>query len=452
MSSIASNATSDTIAAIATAPGRGGIGIVRVSGIRLLPFATQLCHTIPDPRRVTITDFLAADGSVIDHGLLLYFSAPHSFTGEDVIELQGHGGPVVMQMLLARCVELGARIAHPGEFTQRAFLNEKMDLAQAEAVADLIDAGTAAAARSALRSLSGEFSREVQSLVSRLIELRMLIEATLDFPEEDIDLLQHTDAAERLNNLRVDLDKLLLRARAGSLLRTGLHVVLTGLPNVGKSSLLNCLSGEDRAIVTEHAGTTRDVLRETIQINGIPLHIIDTAGLRVTDDPVEKVGIDRAWHELERADVILQLVDARVGVTEADRLIAARLPSGVERLVIENKGDLAGKLPRRFELDGHIHLCLSARSGEGISLLRDELLRVAGWMGAGEDVVLARARHIEALNHAAEKSALAARQLGQVELCAEELRLAQVALSSITGEFSADDLLGEIFSRFCIGK
>ncbi|AJP49293.1 tRNA modification GTPase TrmE [Rugosibacter aromaticivorans] len=449
---MSNTAVSDTIAAIATAPGRGGIGVVRVSGLGLLPFAMQLCRKTPEPRRVTIADFLAADGSVIDHGLLLYFSAPHSFTGEDVIELQGHGGPVVMQILLARCVELGARIAHPGEFTQRAFLNEKMDLAQAEAVADLIDAGTAAAARSALRSLSGEFSREVQSLVGRLIELRMLIEATLDFPEEDIDLLQHTDAAERLNNLRVDLANLLSRARAGSLLRTGLHVVLTGLPNVGKSSLLNRLSGEDRAIVTEHAGTTRDVLRETIQINGIPLHVIDTAGLRATDDPIERVGIDRAWHEIGHADVILQLVDARVGITDADQVIAARLPLGVEQLVIENKSDLAGKQPQRFELDGRIHLCLSARSGEGVGLLRDELLRVAGWVGNGEDVVLARARHIEALNHAAEKSALAERRLSQVELCAEELRLAQVALSSITGEFSADDLLGEIFSRFCIGK
>lgn len=452
MSNSVSNPTSDAIVAIATAPGRGGIGVVRVSGFGLLPFATRLCQKTPEPRRATIADFSAADGSIIDHGLLLYFSAPRSFTGEDVIELQGHGGPVVMQMLLARCVELGARIARPGEFTQRAFLNEKLDLAQAEAVADLIDAGTAAAARSALRSLSGEFSREVQSLVNRLIELRMLIEATLDFPEEDIDLLQHTDVAKRLNIFCVDLGNLLLRARAGSLLRTGLHVVLTGLPNVGKSSLLNCLSGEDRAIVTEHAGTTRDVLRETIQINGIPLHIIDTAGLRATDDPVEKMGISRAWHELERADVILQLVDAGEGITAADQMIAAGLPSGVERLVIENKCDLAGKQPHRFELDGCIHLRLSARSGEGVGLLRDELLRVAGWAGTGEDVILARARHIEALAHAAEKSSLATRRLGQIELCAEELRLAQVALSSITGEFSSDDLLGEIFSRFCIGK
>lgn len=445
-----SASASDTIVAIATAPGRGGIGVVRVSGSHLISFATQLCKKTPEPRRATVADFFAADGSTIDRGVLLYFAAPHSFTGEDVVELQGHGGPVVMQMLLARCVELGARIAQPGEFTRRAFLNDKIDLAQAEAVADLIDAGTAAAARSALRSLSGEFSREVQGLVARLIELRMMIEATLDFPEEDIDL--YADAASRLAELRQDLDALRSRARAGSVLRSGLHVVLTGLPNVGKSSLLNRLAGQERAIVTDYAGTTRDVVRETIQIDGIPLHIIDTAGLRSTDDPVEQAGIERAWQELERADVILQLVDARTGVTPADRAIAARLPSGIERIVIGNKCDLAGKSAQRFLAEGRVHLLLSAHSGEGVTLLHDELLRVAGWSGHGEDVVLARERHIEALDRAAKKSALAERRLGQVELCAEELRLAQMALASITGEFTADDLLGEIFSRFCIGK
>jgi len=441
---------SDTIVAIATAPGHGGIGVVRVSGASLADFALRLCGKTPEPRRVTIADFLAADGSAIDRGVLLYFSAPHSFTGEDVLELQGHGGPVVMQLLLARCVALGARIAQPGEFTRRAFLNDKMDLAQAEAVADLIDARTAAAARSALRSLSGEFSREVQALVARLIELRMLIEATLDFPEEDIDI--QTDAARRLAALRQDIEALQSRARAGSVLRSGLHVVLTGMPNVGKSSLLNRLAGEERAIVTDYAGTTRDVLREIIQIEGIPLHIIDTAGLRETDDPVEQAGIARAWQELERADVILQLVDARAGVTPGDRAIAARLPAGIERVVVENKSDLAGLPVRRFVVDGRVHLVLSARSGEGVDLLRDELLRVAGWSGHGEDVVLARERHVDALDRAAEKSALAERRLDQIELCAEELRLAQLALAGITGEFTADDLLGEIFSRFCIGK
>jgi len=441
---------SDTIVAIATAPGHGGIGVVRVSGVSLADFALRLCGKTPEPRRVTIADFLAADGSAIDRGVLLYFSAPHSFTGEDVLELQGHGGPVVMQLLLARCVALGARIAQPGEFTRRAFLNDKIDLAQAEAVADLIDARTAAAARSALRSLSGEFSREVQALVARLIELRMLIEATLDFPEEDIDI--QTDAARRLAALRQDIEALQSRARAGSVLRSGLHVVLTGMPNVGKSSLLNRLAGEERAIVTDYAGTTRDVLREIIQIEGIPLHIIDTAGLRETDDPVEQAGITRAWQALERADVILQLVDARAGVTPGDRAIAARLPAGIERVVVENKSDLAGLPVRRFVVDGRVHLVLSARSGEGMDLLHDELLRVAGWSGHGEDVVLARERHVDALDRAAEKSALAERRLDQIELCAEELRLAQLALAGITGEFTADDLLGEIFSRFCIGK
>ncbi|MFA4969072.1 MAG: tRNA uridine-5-carboxymethylaminomethyl(34) synthesis GTPase MnmE, partial [Sulfuritalea sp.] len=294
-----------TIAAVATAPGRGGIGVVRVSGVGLLPLAEALTGKSPQPRRATLCRFLAADGVAIDHGILLYFPAPHSFTGEDVLELQGHGGPVVLQMLLTRCLELGARVAEPGEFSQRAFLNDKLDLVQAEAVADLIEAGSAAAARSALRSLSGEFSREVRALVARLTELRMLVEATLDFPEEEVDIVKDTDAAQRLSAIRGDLSSLLERARAGRLLRSGLHVVLAGLPNVGKSSLLNRLAGEERAIVTEVAGTTRDAVRETILIEGIPLHIIDTAGLRETDDVVEKIGIERAWREIERADVVL---------------------------------------------------------------------------------------------------------------------------------------------------
>jgi len=442
----------DIIAAIATAPGRGGIGVVRLSGDDLVPIAEALTGKSPQPRHAALCQFIAADGVAIDQGILLYFPAPHSFTGEDVLELQGHGGPVVMQMLLARCLELGARVAEPGEFSRRAFLNDKLDLVQAEAVADLIEAGSAAAARSALRSLSGEFSREVRVLVARLTELRMLVEATLDFPEEEIDLLRDTDAAQRLAAIRGDLSSLLERARAGRLLRSGLHVVLAGLPNVGKSSLLNRLAGEERAIVTEVAGTTRDAVRETILIEGIPLHVIDTAGLRETDDVVEKIGIERAWREIEQADVVLQLLDARSGETPADHAIAVRLPPGVERIVVENKCDLAGAEAARFTAAGRVHLRLSAKSGEGLGLLHDELLRVAGWSGHGEDVVLARERHLEALGLAAEKSALAARRLDQIELCAEELRLAQEALSRITGEFTADDLLGEIFSRFCIGK
>lgn len=442
----------EIIAAIATAPGRGGIGVVRVSGESLLPFAVALSGKLPQARRAAVVDFSAADETIIDRGILLYFPAPHSFTGEDVLELQGHGGPVVMHMLLSRCVELGARLANPGEFTQRAFLNDKLDLAQAEAVADLIDASTSAAARSAVRSLSGVFSSEVRGLVADLTGLRMLVEATLDFPEEEIDLVRDTDVAPRLRQLIVQLNRLRQRARAGSLLRSGLHVVLAGLPNVGKSSLLNRLAGTERAIVTEFAGTTRDAVRETIQIEGIPLHIIDTAGLRETDDVVERIGIERTWKEIERADVVLQVVDARAGVTPADHAIAVRLPSAIERIVLENKSDLAGLEPRRSEMGGRVHLCLSARTGEGLSLLHDELLRVAGWTGHGEDVVLARERHLQALDDAESFVSGAVSRLGQMELCAEELRLAQEALARITGEFTADDLLGEIFSRFCIGK
>lgn len=455
---MASNRT-DTIAAIATPPGRGGVGIVRVSGAGLLPLAQALTGKTPQPRRVAQADFLAADGQPLDNGLLLYFPAPHSFTGEDVLELHGHGGPVVMQTLLARCLELGARLAEPGEFARRAYENDKIDLAQAEGIADLIEAASAQAARSALRSLSGEFSQAVRVLVDQLIELRLLIEATLDFPDEDIpaeELLRDIDAAAKLDRLNAGLAALQSRARQGAVLRAGLHVVLAGLPNVGKSSLLNRLAGEERAIVTEIAGTTRDALRETITIEGIPLHVIDTAGLRDTEDAVEKIGIERTWCEIERADVVLQIVDARAGVTPADHAIAVKLPAGIERVVVENKCDLAGKVPARRVTDGQVHLCLSAKTGEGIGLLHDELLRVAGWTGHGEDVLLARERHLAALRAAAEKSAAAARRLAgpdaRLELVAEELRLAQQALASITGEFTADDLLGEIFGRFCIGK
>ena len=442
----------DTIAALATAPGRGGIGVVRVSGAGLLEFAERLTGKRPQPRRATMADFCSADGTAIDQGILLYFPAPHSFTGEDVLELQGHGGPVVMQELVGRCRELGARLAEPGEFTRRAFLNDKLDLAQAEAVADLIEASTAQAARSALRSLSGEFSQQVHALVEQLIELRMLVEATLDFPDEEIDPLRDTDMLPRLERLRAGLGDLRGRARQGSLLRTGLTVVLAGLPNVGKSSLLNRLAGEERAIVTEIAGTTRDALKETIQIEGIPLHIIDTAGLRETQDEVERLGIERSWREIAKADVVLQIVDARGGVTPADRGVAARLPAGIERVVVENKCDLAHQAASRYEAQGQVHLRISAKTGEGMSLLHDELLRVAGWQGHGEDVILARERHLAALAEAAERLEAAAANIAQQELAAEELRLAQEALAGITGEFSADDLLGVIFSRFCIGK
>lgn len=426
--------------------------MVRVSGPFLIPFAEALSGRDVQARRATLATFRDQAGEAIDQGILIYFPAPHSFTGEDVLELQGHGGPVVMQLLLARCLELGARLAEPGEFSRRAFLNDKLDLAQAEAVSDLIEASTASAARSALRSLTGDFSRAVHGLVAQLTELRMLVEATLDFPDEEIDVIRDTDASLRLERLRQGLASLRDRARQGSLLRTGLQVVLAGLPNAGKSSLLNRLAGEERAIVTDIAGTTRDALRETIQIEGIPLHIIDTAGLRESDDPVERIGIERTWQEIGKADLVLQLVDARSGVTPADRAVAARLPGGTRRVVIHNKCDLAKQAPRRWEEGGSSHLALSAKQGLGIDLLHDLLLEKAGWQGHGEDVILARERHLEALAEAAERLDLAAAHLDRIELCAEELRLSQEFLSRITGEFTPDDLLGEIFSRFCIGK
>ena len=443
----------DTIAAIATAPGRGGIGVVRVSGASLSELAAALCGRVPTPRKAMFARFLDADGVTLDEGIALYFPAPASFTGEDVLELQGHGGPVVMQMLLERCLELGARLAEPGEFTRRAFLNGKLDLAQAESVADLIEASTAAAARSALRSLSGRFSEEIHRIVDALIDLRMLVEATLDFPEEEIEFLEQARALPRLDTIRQQLQDVLDRARQGALLRSGLNVVLVGEPNVGKSSLLNQLTGEDRAIVTEVAGTTRDALRETVQIEGIPLHIIDTAGLRETEDAVERIGIERTWREIERADVILRLVDARVGASaSATEAIDARLPQAVERIIIANKIDLVGLEAGRVEENGVVRLQVSAKKGAGMELVRAELLRVAGWQAHGEDLILARERHLQALRAALAHIGTAAGQSAALELFAEELRLAQDVLGEITGEFSADNLLGVIFSRFCIGK
>lgn len=445
--------SNNQIAAIATAPGHGGIGVVRVSGAELNSFALMLTGSQPVARKALLADFIDANGSVIDRGILLFFPAPNSFTGEDVLELQGHGGPVVMHMLLHRCLELGARLAAPGEFSRRAFLNGKLDLAQAEAVADLIEATSEAAARSAVRSLAGEFSQKVRSLVETLIELRMRVEATLDFSEEDIDPIGEARLSSRLEVLRIDLATLIARARAGSVLRSGLHVVLVGKPNVGKSSLLNCLAKDEKAIVTEVPGTTRDAIRETIFLEGIPLHIIDTAGLRETSDRVEALGIQRTWKEIERADVILQLVDIQGAQPVADGLMVFKSPGKVAHIVIENKCDLVGLSVARFEQSGRVHIRASAKFGWGIELLHAELLRIAGWTGRGEDVILARARHLEALADAAFRLQCASDYLvSGVELCAEELRLAQEALGRITGAFSADDLLGEIFSRFCIGK
>ena len=441
----------DTIAAIATAHGRGGIGVIRVSGPDLLPFSRQLCEKEPPPRLATLAGFRDAAGQLIDSGLLLYFPSPHSFTGEDVLELHGHGGTVVMQMLLSRCLDLGARLAEPGEFTRRAYLSGKLDLAQSEAVIDLIDAATTTAARSAVRSLQGEFSREINTLLEQLTELRALVEASLDFPDEDIDFLQAADAFGRLERLQQRLASVFDRAQQGKLLQGGLNVVIVGQPNVGKSSLLNRLAGDELAIVTPVAGTTRDVVRSTLQIEGIPLHIIDTAGLRETDDEIEKIGIARAWREIERADLVLLLVDARSGVGQAEQAILGKLPENLARVTVYNKIDLAGRSAERHDEGCGVAISLSAKQGEGVELLRSELLRIAGWHPS-EDVFIARERHLRALAETAEHIAAARAQLRQLELLAEELREAQAALGTITGQVSADDLLGEIFGRFCIGK
>ena len=442
----------DPIAAIATAPGRGGIGVVRVSGKSLLPLVQALVGATPAPRRALRTAFFDAHGAAIDDGIALYFPAPRSYTGEDLLELQGHGGPVVMQMLLKRCLELGARLAGPGEFTRRAFLNDKLDLAQAESVADLIEAATDSAARCALRSLRGEFSAAIEELVRQLIELRMLVEATLDFPEEELDPLDRADVKGRHARLTGAIETALKKSRQGSLLRTGLQVVLAGRPNVGKSSLLNRLAGEELAIVTAIPGTTRDSVRQAIHIDGVPLNIVDTAGLRDAQDEVERMGIARTWSEIGKADVVLLLVDARAGVTKRDLELVERVPQGAKRVFVHNKIDLAGNAPRVQRGETSTSLHLSAKTGAGMDLLRAELLAVAGWQQGAEDLFMARERHLVALRQAAQHATRAGEHFGRPELFAEELRLAQEQLNSITGEFAADDLLGEIFSRFCIGK
>jgi len=439
----------ELIAAVATAPGRGGVGVIRVSGAEtdVVPLAVALLGRLPDARRAIYTAFRDADGSALDQGIALHFAAPHSFTGETVLELQGHGGPAVLDLILRRCLALGARLAAPGEFSRRAFLNGKLDLAQAEAVADLIDAASAEAARSAVRSLSGVFSARVHELVEGLIRLRTLVEATLDFPDEEIDFLKQADAQGQLDTLDAALAEIRVQAKQGALLREGFTVVLVGQPNVGKSSLLNRLAGYEAAIVTDVAGTTRDTVREAIQIHGVPLHVVDTAGLRDTEDAVERIGIARTWAAVEKADVVLLLVDAAHGVGEREAAILARLP-GVRRLTVHNKIDASGEPPR---VDGD-ELWLSAKTGEGLDGLRDALLEAAGWQAAGEGVFTARARHLDALGRAAAHLDAARGAMVRLELFAEELRLAQMALSEITGEFTADDLLGKIFGSFCIRK
>ena len=442
----------DTIAAIATASGRGGIGVVRISGSSLSDFARSILGKTPAPRVATLSNFLATDGSVIDQGIALYFPAPHSYTGEDVLELQGHGGDAVLRLLLGRCLELGVRPAEPGEFTRRAFLNDKMDLAQAESVVDLIDAATTEAAKTAMRSLRGEFSLAIHQLVDALVNLRMLVEATLDFPEEEIDFLVESDAFGQLASIKAQLENVFLRAKQGSLLREGMHIVLIGQPNAGKSSLLNQLAGEEVAIVTPVAGTTRDAIRQHIEIDGVALHFIDTAGLRDTEDEVEKIGIARAWRAIEQANVALLLIDASIGVAQPDLDIVAKLPPGLPLLRVFNKIDLLGQEPKSVDTNGVTDIYLSAKTGAGMKLLHGHLLKIVGWQHGGEGVFMARERHLSALREASEHLALARSCDGRVELFAEELKLAQNALSGITGEFSADDLLGEIFSRFCIGK
>jgi tRNA modification GTPase len=432
----------DTIAAIATAAGRGGIGIVRVSGSAVPAIARAIVGSLPPPRQARRARFRDAHGAPIDEGLALYFPAPHSYTGEDVLELHGHGGPVVMQVLLRACLDAGARPAEPGEFTRRAFLEGKLDLAQAEAVADLIEASSEQAARAALRSLRGEFSAAIHALASQLVELRALTEAMLDFPEEELDAVHRSDAASRLQALAAAADEVLAKSREGSLLRSGIHVVLAGRPNVGKSSLLNRLAGEERAIVTPIAGTTRDALREPIQIEGVPLTLVDTAGLRESGDELERLGVERTRRELAQADLVV-VVEEAGGAPPSPPPIATQ----AERILVYNKLDLA---PRFERPQGA--LAVSAKTGQGLEELRAAILAAAGWSATGESVFLARERHLRALENARRHIDAARRELDRWEVFAEELRLAHAALGTITGEFTSDDLLGEIFGRFCIGK
>ncbi len=441
----------ETIVALATPPGRGGIGVVRVSGPGVQRVAHSVIGRLPMPRVATYSAFRDARGEAVDEGIALYFDAPHSYTGEAVLELQGHGGPVVMQALLGACLDAGARLAEPGEFTRRAFLEGRIDLAQAEAVADLIDASSREAARSALRSLRGEFSAAIDRLVDRLTELRALTEAMLDFPEEDIENVHREDAQRRLLEVRAELDATLRSSRQGSMLRAGVQAVIAGQPNVGKSSLLNRLAGEDRAIVTPIPGTTRDALHQMIHIEGVPVNLVDTAGVRSTSDEVEQLGVERTWREVSRADVVLLVVDARAGVTRADEEIAARVAEGGALIRVFNKADLLSD-QLRHTASGVSDVDVSALTGAGIDRLEKEILRAAGWASSGETLFIARERHLRALAVAKERLEAAAGRLAEWELFAEELRQAQVSLCEISGEFTADDLLGEIFGRFCIGK
>lgn len=451
-------ASADTIAAIATAPGRAGVGIVRVSGPGAVRVAEGIIGGLPSERQASLRTFRDSEGGTLDIGVALWFTGPRSFTGEDVLELHGHGGPVVLRGVLERCLALGARLAEPGEFTRRAFVNDRIDLAQAEAIADLIDAASEQAARGALRSLSGEFSAAVDRVAHALLDLRILVEATLDFPEEDgVDFLAESDALQRLANVRSELAAVFRAARQGSALREGLVVVLTGAPNVGKSSLLNRLAGDEVAIVTKHPGTTRDTVRQTIVVEGLPIHLVDTAGLRDSDDPVEQLGMQRTRDALARADLVISVraADAMAGdatVSTVAALALEALPASVARLQVVNKIDLTGEAAAELDGEGGWTIRLSARTGEGIERLRGALLRLGGQTETGEGVFLARTRHLAALQAAERHLASAAEERLPADLLAEELRLAHEALGSIVGRVTPDALLGEIFGRFCIGK
>jgi tRNA modification GTPase len=441
----------DTIAAIATPAGRGGVGIIRLSGPKVSQIAESMLGQLTKPHRAAHRQFLGKDGTVLDDGVAIYFPGPHSFTGEDVLELQGHGGKIVMDMLLHACLQNGARLAKPGEFSERAFLNDKLDLAQAEAIADLIDSSSEQAARSALRSLQGDFSAAVNSLLTQITELRIYVEAALDFPEEEIDFLADQRVLDRVDRIQKQLGDIFNKAKQGSLLREGMQLVIVGKPNAGKSSLLNALAGQDTAIVTEYAGTTRDVLRESINLDGMPLHVIDTAGLRESDDPVEQIGIQRAWQAVEKADVILFLVDDTEASDMSHHDLLDQMPEHLPRITVHNKIDKSG----HAEGSHGEHLYISAKEQIGIDTLRDALKKRMGYQADSEDLFIARRRHLQALEDtqiAVDNASEQLRVFNAGELMAEELRIAQDALGQITGRFTPDDLLGEIFSSFCIGK
>ncbi len=444
----------DTIAAIATPPGRGGVGIVRISGPHALRMGTAITGIDPQARHAHFSEFKDADGQLIDEGLFVYFAAPNSFTGEHVVELHGHGGPVVMDLLLERCVQLGARIAHAGEFSERAFLNDKLDLAQAEAIADLIDSETRAAARLAVRSLHGEFSRHVHELVEQVTHLRMYVEAAIDFPEEEIDFLSDGKVESDLMSIIEQVAHLQASANVGRVMRDGMKLVIAGLPNAGKSSLLNALAGSDSAIVTEIPGTTRDVLRESIQIDGMPIHLIDTAGIRESTDAVEQIGVERARREIEQADRILWVYDGAADPRH-QAFDTQHLPEGIPVTFVHNKGDRSGLDYGIQEDRNETTIVISAKEEKGIDALRRHLRECMGLEQTTQGEFIARRRHLDAIERADQhlqdaRKAMVAGMDG--ELIAEDLRLCQNALSEITGEFSADDLLGEIFGSFCIGK